>query len=291
MFIAIERVLCRLATDVVITLSESQRRDVTERFRIAPPGKVRVVPLGIDLDEIGGPPAGLRASLGIPTDGAFVGTVGRLCEVKDQGMLVEAAALLAGLEPATRFVVIGDGHLRSQLEAHARRLRVHDRVTFLGFRDDVPRLYPDLDVVALTSRNEGTPVTLLEAMASGRPVASTEVGGVPDIMGGRRAAGDGFTVWGHGVTVPDRDPAAFARALRFLLERPALRQEMGARARAFVTTHMSTARLVSDVERLYWQLVGKDGDTGVSAGRTAGEGVEDEGPDHRGRRLHRVAPG
>jgi glycosyltransferase involved in cell wall biosynthesis len=293
-FIAIERLLGRLATDVVVTLSPAQRRDITERYRIAPPGRVRIVPLGIDLAELDGPPVGLRAALGLPADGVLVGTVGRLCEVKDQALFLDGAALLARDRRDVRFAVVGDGHLRGRLEARARDLGIRDAVAFLGFRDDAPRLYPELDVVALTSRNEGTPVTLLEAMAAGRAVATTEVGGVPDILGARRAGADGFTVWEHGVSVASRDPAAFARALGFLVARPELRRAMGERGRAFVADRMSVARLVSDVEKLYRELHGRD--TGVSAhhgrsGTRAGEGVDDEGADHRRGRIHRLASG
>ena len=292
LFIAIERVLARLATDVIVTLSESQRRDITERFRIAPHRKVRVVPLGIDLEELAGPSVELRAALELPPEAVLVGTIGRLCEVKHQEAFLEAAALLAPGGPRTHFVVVGDGHLRPRLEAQADRLGLRGAVTFLGFRRDAPRLYPELDIVALTSLNEGTPVTLLEAMACGRAVAATEVGGVPDIMGGRRGSVDGFTVWDHGVTAPSRDPKAFARALGYLVGRPELRRAMGARGRAFVGTRMSTARLVSDVEKLYRELVSKQRDTGVSAAWTgAGGGAEDEGSDHGRRRVHRLAPG
>ncbi len=292
LFIAIERILARFATDVIVTLSESQRRDIVERYRIAPADKVRVVPLGIDLDELDGRPTGLRDALEVPPDGTLIGTVGRLCDVKDQATFLEAAACLRRDTPTARFVVVGDGERRRPLEELARRLELRGVLTFLGFRDDVPRLYPDLDVVALTSLNEGTPVTLLEAMGSRRAVVATDVGGVADIMGRRRGVEDGVAVWDHGLTVPSRDPVAFARALRLLIERPALRHEMGARGRTFVESRMSTARLVSDVEKLYRHLGFRNGDTGVSAGHQAvGEGAEDEGSDHRRSRVHRLASG
>jgi glycosyltransferase involved in cell wall biosynthesis len=117
-------------------------------------------------------------------------------------------------------------------------------------------LYADLDLVALTSLNEGTPLTLIEAMCCGRAVASTEVGGVVDLMGGRRVTRDGFSVWEHGVTAPSRDADAFARALRFLVEQPELRREMGARGRAFVRAQLSKDRLVRDIDVLYRELLG-----------------------------------
>jgi glycosyltransferase involved in cell wall biosynthesis len=155
-----------------------------------------------------------------------------------------------------RFFIIGDGHLRSDLEQRSRQLGLADRVVFTGFRKDAAALCGALDAVALTSLNEGTPVTLIEAMCCGRAVAATEVGGVPDLMGTRRNTVDGFTVWDHGVTAPSGDVDAFARALRFLIEHPDLRKEMGERGRAFVTMRMSKERLLRDIEQTYFELAG-----------------------------------
>jgi glycosyltransferase involved in cell wall biosynthesis len=102
--------------------------------------------------------------------------------------------------------------------------------------------------------NEGTPLTLIEAMSRGCAVASTEVGGVVDLMGVRRERRDGFTIWDHGVTAPSRDLAAFTNGLRYLIERPDLRREMGARGRAFVLSRLSKERLIGDIEGLYRDL-------------------------------------
>src|SRR6185295_11118337 len=136
------------------------------------------------------------------------------------------------------------GNLRAEMEDQSRATGVGERVSFTGFREDAASLYADLDVVALTSLNEGTPLTLIEAMCCGRAVAATEVGGVVDVMGERREEMDGFTVWDHGVTAPSRDAESFARALKYLIERPALRREMGERGRAFVRARLSKARLL-----------------------------------------------
>src|SRR6185295_3962328 len=150
---------------------------------------------------------------------------------------------------------IGDGELRTELEDEARRLGIADRVFFTGFQRDVAQLYPELDLVALTSRNEGTPVTLIEALCAGRAVVSTEVGGVVDILGRRGATDRGVTEWDHGLTVPSGDPAALGRAIERLIDHPELRAEMGARGRAFVRVNLSKERLVSDISVLYTDLV------------------------------------
>lgn len=260
LFRTIERLLARVGTDRIIVLSEQQRGEIAEDFRVGRSEQFRVVPLGLDLDKASVCRGRLRQELGVADTTLLVGIVGRLCEVKHHAMLLKAAARLvgpaSGSDMQVRFVVIGDGHLRHELESLARRLGIAPWVTFTGFRHDVMSLYADLDVVVLTSLSEGTPLTLIEAMCCGRAVVATEVGGVVDIMGGRRASADGFSVWDHGVTAPSRDAAAFARALRYVLGRPALRREMGARGGAFVRTHLSKERLVRDIEDLYHDMLG-----------------------------------
>jgi glycosyltransferase involved in cell wall biosynthesis len=260
LFIIIERLLARLCTDQIIVVSEQQRREICETYGIGSAGQFRVVPLGVDLEEFGDRPGQFRKELGIRSDELAVGIVGRLCEVKNHAMLLNVAARIAlesnNKTPSTRFVIIGDGHLRGDLERQAHQLSIADRMVFAGFHEDATSLYADLDLIVLTSLNEGTPLTLIEAMCCGRAVVSTEVGGVIDVMGQRREARDGFTVWDHGVTAPSQDVEAFARALSFLMERPELRREMGERGRAFVRTRLSKERLVSDVEEVYRGLLG-----------------------------------
>ncbi|HYP26509.1 MAG TPA: glycosyltransferase [Blastocatellia bacterium] len=253
LFLSIDRMLARFCTDCIITISEQQRRELAHRFRIGPRDRFRVVPLGIDCDEAGDRHGSLAEEFGIAPHELVVGTVGRLCGVKNYALLLDASARALG--PGERLVIVGDGHLRRELEEKALALAMGDRVVFTGFRSDAPSLYRDLDVLALTSLNEGTPLTLIEAMNAGLPVVSTEVGGVPDIMGARRDARDGFTVWDHGLTVASGDAEAFALALRYLLGRPDLRREMGARGRAFVRARLSRDRLVGDMERLYEEVI------------------------------------
>ena len=265
LFVLIERALARICTDQIIVVSEQQRREICESFHIGRPEQFRVVPLGLEFDELGKTDEQLREEYGIKTDEVTVGIVGRICEVKNHAMLLESAALLINKRTgaAPRFVIVGDGHLRLDLERKARELGVANNVLFTGFRKDVTTLYPGFDIVALTSLNEGTPLTLIEAMGCGRPIAATEVGGVVDVMGERRASQEGFSIWDHGVTAPSRDADAFARALQFLLERPDLRQQMGERGRAFVKAQHSKDRLVSDVESIYRSLIDSSNEVGA----------------------------
>jgi glycosyltransferase involved in cell wall biosynthesis len=258
-FIAIERALARMCTDRVIVLSGQQSREISGRFRVGRPEQFRVIPLGLDLDEVqGGGGRGLRNELGISDKEIAIGIVGRLCEVKNHMLFLDAAARVLREGCAARFVVVGDGHLRKQLEQEAMLLGISHAVQFTGFRQDAASLYVELDIVALTSVNEGTPLTLIEAMCSERPIVATEVGGVPDLMGARRHTIDGITIWDHGATVPSGDVAAVARALKFLAERPEVRSKMGKSGRAFVAERMSKKRLLRDIEQLYRELAGLD---------------------------------
>lgn len=260
LFILIERLLARICTDRIIVVSEQQRREICESFRIGRPDQFRVVPLGLDFGEITEDRDALRGEYGLSDDEIAIGIVGRLCEVKNHAMLLESAARAFegrnGSGAQMRVLIVGDGHLRADIEKQAHDLGLADRTVFTGFREDATSLYAGLDIAALTSLNEGTPLTLIEAMCCGRAVAATEVGGVVDVMGSRRTSRDGFTIWDHGVTAPTRDVEAFARALRFLIERPELRREMGERGRAFVRARLSRDRLVADIESLYGELLG-----------------------------------
>jgi glycosyltransferase involved in cell wall biosynthesis len=260
-FVWIERLLARYCTDRIITISEQQRREINEEVGIGDARQFRVIPLGIDCAEgqTQQPARPLREEYGIPGGVLAVGIVGRLCEVKNHALLLRVIARLKEQEPElsqrARFLLIGGGELQEELEALATELKINDCLVFTGFRNDALALYPQLDLVVLTSLNEGTPLTLIEAMNAGRAVLSTEVGGVVDILGQRQETFAGCQLWEHGVTAPSRAVEAYARGLAYLLERPALRAQMGERGQAFVRARLSRERLVRDIERLYRELL------------------------------------
>ncbi len=260
LFVLIERMLARFATDRIITISEQQRREIGEEFGVGSADQHRVIPLGIDFAESPRADGNLRREFGLAEDAVLIGIVGRLCEVKNHELFLEAAALFLKDISTSRpyFVIIGDGHLRDGLEQRTRELGISEQVIFTGFRRDANALYDELDLVALTSLNEGTPLTVIEGMSRGRSVVATEVGGVVDILGGREKQEGALTIWEHGVTVPSRDAIAFAQGLKYLIERPELRREMGARGQAFVHGRLSKERLVREIEGLYVELVEED---------------------------------
>ena len=173
-------------TDALVSVS-TRVRDELLALGIGTPGQWRVVPLGLELGDLLRGPAersASRAALGLPPQDQLVGIVGRLAAIKDHGTFLAMAAKLAAARPDVSFVVAGDGALRESLEATARSL-LGTRIRFLGWATDLPVLYGALDVVVLTSRNEGTPVALIEAGAAGRPVVATDVGGVAEVIHGQ----------------------------------------------------------------------------------------------------------
>lgn len=251
-----ERLLAR-ATDRIITVSETLKRELVEHYRICPAAKVRVVPLGLDLGwaEALDQKAGmLRAQLGIPAETVIAAVIGRLTAIKNHRLFLSSLSLLGRANMAA--LIIGDGERRGELEQMVREQHLEDRVFFTGWLRDRAAMYADVDMVCLTSSNEGTPLVLIEAMAAGRPFVATRVGGVPDLMIGDGVPdAAGFEVFSNGITVPPNDAGVLAAALRCLLEHPELRRGMGAIGRAAVLKRFSAERLIHDVEAVYEELL------------------------------------
>src|SRR4051794_17025561 len=173
-FLAIERALA-LASDRIIVLSDQQLNEINSKYRVGQSDRFSVVPLGIDVDGFSADEETrqrLRSEFGFKERDVVVGFVGRLTEIKNLSLLLQTAALCRD-RPDVKFLIVGDGHLRQSLESQATSLELTDLVTFIGNREDISDIYNALDIVALTSLNEGTPLSLIEAMAAGKPVIST----------------------------------------------------------------------------------------------------------------------
>jgi len=263
-FVWIERMLAKLITDRIVVLSQQQRREINEEFRVGRAEQFAIVPLGLDLQVFSNwskRGQAFRDELGLKSGDILVGIVGRLTEIKNHDLFLRAAALFKNEfskpDVRVRFVVVGDGALRNTLEQQAAELGLADDVSFTGSRRDLENVYPAMNIVALTSRNEGTPLTLIEAMANARPVIATAVGGVVDLLGPEVSRqGDGeFVVCERGVRVRPEDVGAFAAGLRKLIDNETLRRETGARGLEFVTAHYSKERLLDDIKQLYADLV------------------------------------
>jgi glycosyltransferase involved in cell wall biosynthesis len=257
-FLTIERVLARLATDRIVVVSEQQRKEINERFSVGKAGQFRVVRLGLELGifaDHANRRALFRNELGISDDTVLVGIVGRLTEIKNHEMFLESVVRLN--RERAKFVIIGDGSLRESLEAKARSLGIENDVIFAGGRKDPEYFYPALDIVALTSRNEGTPLTLIEAMANARPVIATSVGGVVDLLGGVEEKGV-YDVCERGLSVRPYDVDAFATGLGRLIEDKSLQNELGRRGLEFVDRNYRKERLLEDVKNLYGELLNRE---------------------------------
>lgn len=262
LFVAIERVLASIATDKIVVISDQQFEEIHNTFRIGRKEQFEVIPLGIDLapfEDHGSSGANLRSEVGADEEDFLVGFVGRLTEIKNVPMLLNAAQKLYsnGNEARSRFkfLIVGEGHLRSSLEEQADDMGLRESVTFLGNRTDTENIYPGLDVVALTSLNEGTPLSLIEAMASGKAVISTSVGGVVDLLGTKRNEDNGFAVCERGIGTASNSVDGFVNGLVHLENNDELRREIGVNARVFAWSNFSKDRLVGDTKRLYQQLV------------------------------------
>jgi glycosyltransferase involved in cell wall biosynthesis len=265
--LGVEKLLARLATDRIVVISPQQFREIHERFRVGHANQFTVIPLGLDLGLYANWSSRrgiLRGELGAGDGDILVGIVGRLTEIKNHSLFLQAAALFKECQGGAgssrvRFLVIGDGHLRPQLQNQARGLGLETDVRFVGMREDPENFYPALDVVALTSLNEGTPLTLLEAMANARAVIATDVGGVTDLLGKPtydQGGGDaGYTLCERGILARPSDAAAFCRGLLRLSKDAALRSCLGNSGKLYVDKNYSKERLVSDVVGLYRELL------------------------------------
>ena len=246
-FIRAERRLARV-TDRIVAISPQIEHELLEMYRIGREPQYAVVPLGFDLTPFAaispGDRAQARAALAIPEGAPVIATVGRLTAIKRHEVLLEAARVVVDRHPDAVIIVAGDGERAPELEAMTRRLRIATNVRLLGWRRDLTTIYAATDVFALTSRNEGTPVALIEAMASAVPGVSTDVGGVSDVI-----ADDSV-----GRRVPEGDARQFAEAVLALLADPH-RQAIGERARARVLARYGIERLVHDVAALYHAIL------------------------------------
>lgn len=245
-YLGLERWLAR-RTDRIVVLSRSQRSEILERYGIGCAEQYAVIPLGFDLERFGNAHrlrGELRRELGIPADAPVISTVGRLAPIKDHGLFFDAARhVLDGL-PGAVFLVVGDGPLRGGLEEGARARGLGKNVIFLGWRSDLDRVYADSDLVALTSLNEGTPVSLIEAAASNRAIVATDVGGVSDVVK------NGVS----GLLSRSRDPKEMAALVLGLLKDRPRSSAMGEEGKRFVRERYDKKRLLSDITRLYTEL-------------------------------------
>jgi len=237
-FLWIEKILA-LFTDRIVTVSGSLKKQLVEEYRIAPEKKVQVVELGFELDDL------LKLEPRENSDYVNIGIVGRLVPVKNHKMLFRIAKRLR--ENKVKFIIIGDGELRLELENYVRELGIEDIVEFRGWVKDVTEIYRDLDILVLTSLNEGTPVSIIEAMAGGRPVVATNVGGVRDIVEDGRS----------GYLVESNNGEVFIEKLLDLVNDSTKRRMFGEYGKGLAKDRFLKDRLIRDIDRLYNNILNK----------------------------------
>jgi len=241
-----DRWACRAVNRMAdrVTAVAGAVRDHVHATEGCPLEKIVVIPNGIDIDRF--PLAGASDHRPAPeAAGTVMGTISRLVWKRGHEELLQAATIVRRAEPSVRLVIVGDGPLRPALEEHARRLGLDGEVRFLGAVHDAARLLPGFDVFVLSSVLEGMSNALLEAMAAGRPVVATRVGGNPELVI------DGET----GLLVPPRDPEALAEALLRLVRDPGLARRLGEGARRRVESQFTLAAMVGRLEGLYGDLL------------------------------------
>ncbi len=241
----IERLLALVSTKIV-AVTQSQIDELL-RYKIAPSQKIVSIPLGLELDLLQNlqlERGAFRSELGLDKDDILIGSIARLVPVKGHVFLFRAARKVIDNFPRVKILVIGDGELRNELENLASGLGIGKNVVFCGFRRDLPQIYADLDIVALTSLNEGLPVAVIEAMASQTAVVAYDVGGVKDLIEPNVT----------GISVPFGEIDRLAESIVFLLKNPQERERLGRNARRKVYPRLHYQRLIRDFEKFYLEL-------------------------------------
>ena len=245
LFAAVERFLA-LITDRIVTLTERGKWEHV-RFKVAGPEKFVVVHSGVDLGpflEVGADPGRTKEDLGIAPEDRVVGSLGRLVPIKGHRYLIEAAGLVLSRFRNVTFLLAGEGPLRRELEALAEGLGIAHKVVFAGHRDDEAEVISAMDIFVLPSLNEGMGRVLVEAMAEGKPIVATSVGGVPEVVEHGRT----------GLLVPPKDPDALAGAISELLEHPEMARRFGEAGRERASL-FSAERMVERIGKLYDELL------------------------------------
>lgn len=246
MFILIEKFLATF-TDRIISVSEKVRQEVLG-YGIGHPEKVITVPLGMELKSVydNEKYAGIfRKKFEIPEGCPSVGIVARLVPIKGHIYFLSAAKRVLEEVPQARFLIIGDGEDRDALVKYTEELGISDQVVFCGFQRLLGDVYGDLDIVVLSSLNEGLPVSLIEAMVAGKPIISTNVGGVPDLVGTNSAA----------QLIPPKDSAAMGEAIITVLRDLDNFKKKAKQYCGKTFERYNVDRLIRDMDSLYREVI------------------------------------
>jgi glycosyltransferase involved in cell wall biosynthesis len=247
LFLLAERVLAFI-TDRMIALTEGERNDYIA-LSVCDPEKLVTIHSGVEIDRYMAVQVNIqekKRSLGLYPQGLVIGTVGWLLPIKGPMHLLRAMFFVWKSYPETGLVYVGKGDLEKELREEAFRMGVSERVSFLGWRDDIPEIMQLLDIFVLPSLNEGMGRVLVEAMAAGKPIVASNVGGIPDLV----IQGE------NGLLVPPADTKALASGIEFFITNPENRREMGEKGRKMAIKYGSDS-MVQEIDQLYRELLGK----------------------------------
>ncbi len=259
LFVQAERFLAK-KTDRIIAISEQQKKELTVDFSICAPEKMVLIPLGLDLEKFYTDQESKRRTFrqkyAIKNDEIAIGIIGRIVPVKNHVLFINAIKeVLNSTSQKLRFIIVGDGDLRLSLQKMLADYNIAynyfpenetaQTVTFTSWLTAMDEVYAGIDIVTLSSLNEGTPVSLIEAQAANKPIVSTDVGGVKDIVLENKTA----------FVTPSENTALFAEAILKLTENAALRSTFGQKGKNHVMNRFDKSRLVNDMRNLYYQLL------------------------------------
>ncbi len=233
--------------DKVVAVSDAVKRYAREKEHI-PAGKLMTIYNGIETSRYRLPESARRDSrkeFRISEDELVVGSVGHLTRQKGYRYLLEAAPEIIRKYPRVRFLLAGEGELEDKLRDQCRQAGIEDRVTFIGYREDIPRVLSAFDIFVLPSLWEGLPVVLIEALAAGLPIVATDVDGNTEVTGREET----------GLTVSPRAPGSLSRAILSLLAQPELREQLGQAGRLRAEKLFDVKIMVQRYEQLYDNLI------------------------------------
>lgn len=260
-FIRAERYFAGFS-DAIVAISDVQKKELSGDFKIAPEDKFRVIPLGLDLDSFiidqDVKRIKFRNEFGLDNSTVAIGIIGRLVPIKNHSLFLKGLKyVLDNSTVKLKAFIIGDGESRNEIQQMANELgikfsqhidKVHPHpLVFTSWRTDVDTICAGLDIIALTSLNEGTPVSLIEAQAAGKPIVSTRVGGISDVVLENKTA----------LLSDNDDETTFSKNLLQLVADASLRNKFSNAGKDFVLSKFSYHRLVADMSKLYHELLEK----------------------------------
>lgn len=246
-------------SQAVVALSSELKRELTEQYKIVPPVRCKIIPLGFHLDKfryVANNRESSRKKLGLPVGKILIGTIGRMVPIKNQLLFLKSVQLLKeDHKKRVHLLFVGEGAEKEKLVSYVKEKGMEDSVTFFNWQREMLPFYQALNYFVLPSLNEGTPVTIIEAMASGIPILASRVGGIPDLLGKVEKE------MGHKVSLAERgilflpEEASLGAALDYCLDHPQIFDPILPRAKESIFDTFSSRKLIFNISSLYLSLL------------------------------------